>query len=170
MPQRLGQLFAPQRRTGTDTFFQPSCWSYGWTSNKHKHFELHVVRAYALELAGGSNKLYRCVGIADSTPFQISSAKRLQTSIKNGTVDVLFPEIGSQYTLLASKPLRSQRKRRRIEDRGKRTGKERRAQHSELQQNGAYSTMLQNEIMEQSLFNFEDCYEEGLDNFDEPWL
>ena len=61
----------------------PKSWSYAWTSNKHTHMQTHVVRAYFMKFLGFNEervRIYKCLGVSDSDPFQVSSSKGAQLS------------------------------------------------------------------------------------------
>jgi hypothetical protein len=61
----------------------PKSWSYAWTSNKHTHMQRHVVRAYFMKFLGYDDdniRIFKCLGVVDSDPFQVSSSKGAQLS------------------------------------------------------------------------------------------
>ena len=61
----------------------PKSWSYAWTSNKHTHMQTHVVRAYFMKFLGFNDervRVFKCLGVSDSDPFQVSSSKGAQLS------------------------------------------------------------------------------------------
>ena len=61
----------------------PKSWSYAWTSNKHTHMQTHVVRAYFMKFLGLNDervRIFKCLGVSDSDPFQVSSSKGAQLS------------------------------------------------------------------------------------------
>ena len=61
----------------------PKSWSYAWTSNKHTHKQRHTVRAYFMKFLGYDDdniRIFKCLGVVDSDPFQVSSSKGAQLS------------------------------------------------------------------------------------------
>ena len=50
---------------------------------KHTHMQTHVVRAYFMKFLGFNEervRIYKCLGVSDSDPFQVSSSKGAQLS------------------------------------------------------------------------------------------
>jgi hypothetical protein len=172
VPACMGQIFAPSNKgpCGGDFYFKPSSWSYGWTSNKHRHIERHVVRAYAMVRIGSSGK-YRCEGMVDSSPFQISSAKRFQNSVRNGTAKEQFPEISRYLRSPVSSGLSAIAKKKRTrKSRQSKNTKGKKKQRLESPASGSNDCFQQSEIMQQSLLPLESIGSDETDFFDCSWM
>jgi hypothetical protein len=57
--------------------WKPSCYHYGFRSNKHSTMKQHILRAYALEAIAGSAGSFIVKDIVDTPTFSIFSSKKL---------------------------------------------------------------------------------------------